>query len=198
MCLLDSTHKWDHTVFFSDLFHSASCLSSPSTCACMCVTLVYSWLMMLCYSQVCSKVIQPQIHIHLFFFKVFPHVGWEYWENFHVLHSSTGKPLLVSTLVIHFKYSSMYLPIANFQFIPPHHFFPLLTVSMGFPGGLVVKLCQPTQAPQEIWIWSLDKEDPLSGGGNGNPLDYSCWDNCMDRRAGWAIQECSNSLYKMV
>ena len=26
----------------------------------------------------------------------------------------------------------------------------------------------------------------LPGGGNGNPLQYSCWDNPMDRGAWWA------------
>ena len=26
-----------------------------------------------------------------------------------------------------------------------------------------------------------------SGGGNGTPLQYSCWENSMDRGAWWAI-----------
>ena len=26
-----------------------------------------------------------------------------------------------------------------------------------------------------------------SGGGNGSSLQYSCWDNLMDRKAWWAI-----------
>ena len=25
------------------------------------------------------------------------------------------------------------------------------------------------------------------GGGHGNPLQYSCWENSMDRRAWWAL-----------
>ena len=34
-------------------------------------------------------------------------------------------------------------------------------------------------AMQEIWVLSLGKE--LSGEGNGNPLQYSCLENSMDR-----------------
>ena len=32
-----------------------------------------------------------------------------------------------------------------------------------------------------MWIQSLGLEDPLEEG-NGNPLQYSCWENPMDRR----------------
>ena len=36
---------------------------------------------------------------------------------------------------------------------------------------------------QETWLWSLGQEDPrvrkIPRGGNGNPLQYSCWENPM-------------------
>ena len=35
---------------------------------------------------------------------------------------------------------------------------------------------------QEKWVGSLGQEDP-SGEGNGNPLQYSCLGNAMDRDA---------------
>ena len=35
---------------------------------------------------------------------------------------------------------------------------------------------------QETWVRSLHQEDPL-GEGNGNPLQYSCLENPMDRGA---------------
>ena len=38
---------------------------------------------------------------------------------------------------------------------------------------------------QEIWVQSLGWEDP-HGGGNGNPLQYSCLENPIDRGAWWA------------
>ena len=38
---------------------------------------------------------------------------------------------------------------------------------------------------QEIWIQSLGWEDLLDKG-NGNPLQYSCLENPMDRGAWWA------------
>ena len=40
----------------------------------------------------------------------------------------------------------------------------------------------PMQETQEIWVQSLCWEDP-PGGGNDNPLQYSCLDNPMEREA---------------
>ena len=37
----------------------------------------------------------------------------------------------------------------------------------------------------ETWVWSLGQEDS-PGKGNGNPLQYSCLENPMDRGALWA------------
>ena len=51
----------------------------------------------------------------------------------------------------------------------------------------------------ETWVWSLGWEDS-PGEGNGNPLQYSCPENSMDRRAwqatvhkvhGWATNTCT-------
>ena len=36
-----------------------------------------------------------------------------------------------------------------------------------------------------MWVQSLDQEDS-PGGGHSNPLQYSCLENPMDRRAWWA------------
>ena len=52
----------------------------------------------------------------------------------------------------------------------------------GFLGGSVVK----SPAKQETWVRSLGWEDS-PGEGNGNPLQYSCLGNPMDREAWWAI-----------
>ena len=38
------------------------------------------------------------------------------------------------------------------------------------------------QEAQEMQVLSLGQEDPL-GEGNGNPLQYSCLDNPMDKGA---------------
>ena len=40
-------------------------------------------------------------------------------------------------------------------------------------------------AMQETWVQSLGPEDS-SGEGNGNPLQYSCMGNPVDREAWWA------------
>jgi len=37
----------------------------------------------------------------------------------------------------------------------------------------------------ETWVQSLRWED-FPGGGNGNPLQYSCLENPMDKGAWWA------------
>ena len=49
----------------------------------------------------------------------------------------------------------------------------------------VQKLCCRDYRRQETWVQSLSWEDPL-GGGNNNPLQYSCLENPMDRGAWWA------------
>ena len=41
------------------------------------------------------------------------------------------------------------------------------------------------QEAQELWVQSLAREDP-PGGGHGNPLQYSCLENSMDRGA-WKV-----------
>ena len=38
-------------------------------------------------------------------------------------------------------------------------------------------------AIQETWVQSLGQEDPLEKEGNGNPLQYSCLENSVDRGA---------------
>ena len=44
---------------------------------------------------------------------------------------------------------------------------------------------QTLPAMWEMWVWSLGWEDPLEDN-NGNPLQYSCLENSMNRGAWWA------------
>ena len=53
---------------------------------------------------------------------------------------------------------------------------------LGFPGGSVVKILP---AMKEKWIQSLRGRSP--GEGNGNPLQYPCLGNAMDRGAWRAV-----------
>ena len=48
-----------------------------------------------------------------------------------------------------------------------------------FPGSMVIK---NSHARQETWSQSLGQEDS-SGVGDGNPFQYSCLENSMDRGA---------------
>ena len=61
----------------------------------------------------------------------------------------------------------------------------LAYISMGFPGSSVVKNLPPLQELQETQFQSPGQEDP-PGEGHGNPLQYSCLENPMDKGAWWA------------
>ena len=54
---------------------------------------------------------------------------------------------------------------------------------MGFPGGSVVKNL-PANAQDKDLTSGLGRSP---GGGNGNPLQYSCLENPMDRGHWWAV-----------
>ena len=48
---------------------------------------------------------------------------------------------------------------------------------------MVAQIVKNLPAMQETWVWSLGRS---LGEGNGNPLQYSCLENSMDRGAWWA------------
>ena len=56
---------------------------------------------------------------------------------------------------------------------------------MGFPSGSEVKNLAAMQEAQETLVQFLGLEDS-PGEGNGNPLQYSRWENPMDGGAWWA------------
>ena len=55
----------------------------------------------------------------------------------------------------------------------------------GFPGSSVVKN-PPANAGASRDAGSIPGWGLSPGGGNGNPLQYACQDNPMDRGAWWA------------
>ena len=62
------------------------------------------------------------------------------------------------------------------------HILGSLMSSLGLPGGSVVK-----NAPANAGDAGLIPGSGRSpGGGNGNPLQYSCLENPMDREGWWA------------
>ena len=60
-----------------------------------------------------------------------------------------------------------------------------MTVLEGFPGGSVVKSL-PANAGDLGDVSLIPGSGILPGGGNGNPLQYSCLGNPMYRGAWWA------------
>ena len=55
----------------------------------------------------------------------------------------------------------------------------------GFPGGTVVKNV-PANAGDTKDVGSIPRLGRSLGGGNGNPLQYSCLENSMARGIWWA------------
>ena len=55
---------------------------------------------------------------------------------------------------------------------------------MGFPGGTVVKNL-PANAEDAKVTASIPGLGRSSGVGNGNPIQYSCLENAMDRGDWW-------------
>ena len=53
-------------------------------------------------------------------------------------------------------------------------------------ASLVAQRLKCLPAMRETWVRSLGREDS-PGEGNGNPLQYSCLENPMDREAWWAF-----------
>ena len=56
---------------------------------------------------------------------------------------------------------------------------------MGFPGGTVVKN-SPANAGDTRDAGSTSGSERCPGERNGNPLQYSCLENAMNRGAWWA------------
>ena len=57
-----------------------------------------------------------------------------------------------------------------------------IMVVFGFPGGSVMK--NPLASAGDVGLIPGSGRSP--GGGNSNPLQYSCLENAMDRGAWWA------------
>ena len=55
---------------------------------------------------------------------------------------------------------------------------------MGFPGGSVVKILPAGDAGDMDSVLGLGR---FPGGGSGNPLQYSCLENPMDKGVWWAL-----------
>ena len=67
-----------------------------------------------------------------------------------------------------------------------HRFCYLTSGVVGFPGGSVVKI-PPAYAGDAEDVGLIPGLERSPGGGHGNPLQYSCLKNSMDRGVWWAI-----------
>ena len=88
----------------------------------------------------------------------------------------------VCVCVYAYKYKYIYIYIHTHTHTHTHTHVMLLHI---LPWWLSGK--EPT-AMQEMWVRSLGQEDPLEPGeGTGNPFQYSCLGNPMDRGTWWAV-----------
>ena len=60
------------------------------------------------------------------------------------------------------------------------------TGKQGFPGGTMAKN-PPVSAGDTEEVVSIPGLGRSPGGGNGNPCQYSCLENSMDREAWWGM-----------
>ena len=66
-----------------------------------------------------------------------------------------------------------------------------------YTGGTVLKNL-PASAGDARDVGSIPGSERSSGEGNGNPLQYSCWENPMDREAWWAtVHEVSKNQTRL-
>ena len=70
-------------------------------------------------------------------------------------------------------------PASNTSYLPD---FSVFNLHLGFPGGSMVKN-PPANA---VDLGSIPGSGRSPGEGNGNPLQYSCLENPMDRGSWWA------------
>ena len=70
-----------------------------------------------------------------------------------------------------------------------------ITDTMGFTGGPVVK-SPPANEGATGDAGSIPGPGRSPGGGNGNPLQYSCLENPMDRGAWWATVHGSQKSWR--
>ena len=90
--------------------------------------------------------------------------------------------------LIWYVQTSKFLPICWWQMVCHHtnEFISIhLIISKGFPGGSVVKNL-PANTGATGDLGGIPGSGGSPEGKNGNPLQYSCWDNPMDRETWWA------------
>ena len=72
----------------------------------------------------------------------------------------------------------------------------ILEKPAGFPGGIVVK--NPASAGDARDVGPVPGSGKSSGEGNGNLLQYSCWENSMERGDWWiAIHRVTKSWTRL-
>ena len=97
------------------------------------------------------------------------------WKDCRTVPGSVEKGVFVS-------YRKVSLPVGTWKKSARVPLSELYSPQPGFPGGSVVKNLSANAGD----TGSISRLGRSPGGGNGNPLQYSCQENPMERRAQWA------------
>ena len=94
--------------------------------------------------------------------------SFKVWRNRRIILHTRRRKIIVLALKM--------WQICSYEVVYEFCYSGYISFDRGFPSGSVVK--NPS-AMQEMWVWFLVQEIP--GERNGNPLQYSCLENPMDR-----------------
>ena len=99
------------------------------------------------------------------------------WPFLWLWHSCSWTSVLCSFITVNYTARNLVLILS--------HILDVVSPLKGFPGGTVVK--NPSaNAGDSRDVGLIPGSGRSPGVGNGNPLQYSCLENSMDRRCWWA------------
>ena len=124
-----------------------------------------------------------------------PHILAPLTASLHSQHQRTGQLPLLKNISSrnHDGHSCSMLPeilptkdcVRRRIFFRFHSFLQLSSIPLGFPGSSVIKDL-PASAGDKRDVGLIPGLERSPGGGNGNPPQYSCLENSMDRGA-WRV-----------
>ena len=164
--------------------------------------MLYSWILIFIHSLYNSlHMLTPNSHISVFstfwkkentFFLILASHSNEEHYSFWFWALASASLSMTSSDLTFFEYScsvnSMVWFDNLYSYLIKELFLFVLTPKRSFPGGSVVK---KLPAKEKMQVLSLGSEDPWWR--NGNPFQYFCLENPMERGAWWVLWGCKRA-----